>query len=363
MTLIDRARQFIGAERHVGLTQLLLDCVVAGNSEGLLAVKLLACDTYEGKSLNMLAKGPASCCLLAWGQDGLKALVENTLEEPTSKNFSVAFQLLACTAEGQETQLIKSWVSDGQLLETVFRAVGDWNNLESAARSYLNELVISVEDDNHTALYAGISLFSLSLQNAGALRSMSHALALRSIAVGPRVLETYDRLLIEADDDEPSFQRFFEDHPLLLDPRAFQVWGKADLHGKLEPDFIIRTYDNRYLVVEIETPAKRLVTQQRQLGADATHAVGQILQYQDYLLTHFSAASTVFPEFTRPAGLVVVGRESSLTAGQKAALLSENLSRSDIRIVGFDALAETAGTITRNVIHGIPGAIAGARLP
>ena len=306
---------------------------------------------------------PTTYCLLAWGQDGLKALVENALEELTSKNFSLAFQLLAGTAEGYEPQSISSWLPDSQLRKAVSRAVGDWNYLALAARSHLNELMLSIEDDDDAALYAGTSLLSLAVQDQSAIRNLSHALALRSIAVGPRVLAAYDDLLAGTDDDETIFQRFLESHPLMLDPKTFQVWVKPDFHGQLEPDFIMRTYDNSYVIVEIETPAKRLVTQQYQLSAHATHAITQVLQYQEYLWTHLTSASAVFPEFTPPAGLVVVGRESSLDSGQKAVLRLENLSRSDIRIVGFDTLADTARTVTSSVIHGIPGAIVGTRLP
>ena len=363
MDLIDRANQYLQADQHRGLLPLLTDCVAAGNSEGLLAVKLLARDAYGDSSMALVAKAPAACCLLAWGQDGLDALVEVALDESDSGNFSLALQLLSCAAEGQEPQMIRSWLSDSQLFGTVSRAVGDWKDLTLTARSHLHELVLSMENDNHLAIWAGISFTSLSLGDSHAVRSLTHALALRSIAVGPRVLARYDRLMAEADDNEPSFQLFFESHPLLLEPRAFQVWGKPDFHGRFEPDFVLRTYDDNFVVVEIETPAKRLVTRRGQLSADVTHAINQVLEYQDYLRSHITEAKEAFPQFTTASGLVVVGRESSLNARQKSVLRRENQSRAEIRIVGFDALAETANAVTRNVIHGISETILGVRLP
>ena len=329
----------------------------------MVAVKLLARDMYDGFTYNWLYKAPAAYCLLAWREAGLKALVENAIEEPKSKNFSLAFQLLSSTAGGLEPQSIASFVSEPYLRQAVSNTVGDWNNLALAARSHLHELMFSIDGDDEAGIYVSTSLMSLSLRDPSAIGILSHALALRMSAVGPRVLANYDELLSGEGDDEAVFQHFFESHPLLLDPRAFQVWGRPDLHGKLEPDFIIRTYDNNYVIVEIETPAKLLVTQQGQLSAHATHAISQVLQYQEYLRTHLTEASKAFPELSPPTGLVVIGRESSLNAEQKAALRSDNLSRRDIRIVGFDALAETAKAVTSNVIHGIPGAILGARLP
>ena len=363
MALLNRARQFVEGGNLPKLLLLLADCVAAANSEGMLAVKLLARDMYGGETYNFELKAPAAHCLLAWGEDGIEALAENAVEEPTSKNFSLAFQLLASTAEGRESQLSSSWLPDRQLREAVSRAVGDWNNLALAARRHLHELMLSIEDDDYASLHTGVSLMSLAVQDSGAARNLSHALALRSIAVGPRVLAGYRELLSGKDDDESIFQHFLERHPLLLDPRAFQVWGRPDFHGKLRPDFVIRTYDDSYIIVEIETPAKRIVTKQGQLSAETTHAIRQVLGYQDYLLTHFPTAAEAFPKFSSPAGLVVIGLESSLESSQKEVLRVENRSRADISIVGFDTLADTAGKVTNNVIHGIPGALMGERLP
>ena len=369
MTLVDRARQLIAGGGPAKLSPLLpaefstllVDCVAAGNRDGLLATQLLSCDMYGGNPYNLSFKAPAAYCLLAWRRDGLQALIENALEKPTSKNVSLAFRLLASTAEGQPSQSVGWFLSDSQVPEAVSRAVSNWDDLRLEARSHLHELVLSLKDDVHASISAGAALTLLAVQDQGAVNNLIHAFALRSIAVGPRILGAYRDLLVAAT-DEPSFQNFFEEHPLFLDPRAFQVWGRPDFHGKLEPDFIIRTYDGRYVIVEIETPTKLMVTQQRQLSADTSHAISQVLQYQDYLLTHFASATATFPEFTRPSGLVVIGLESSLNVEQKAALRSENLSRSDVRIVGFDALADAANVVTRNVIQGIAGATRGTRL-
>lgn len=364
MDLTGRARQFIEGDDTTELLQLLVDCVSAGNTDGMLAVKSLAREMYGGITYNWELKSPAAYCLLAWGQAGLEALVENALTESTLKNRLLAFLLLAGTAEGKDPQSSSFWLSSLQLRQAVSSAVGNWKDLALEARRLLHKLMLDIDDDDSAALYVGNSLMHLAArQDHGAIRNLSHALALRSIALGPRVLADYDDLLAGKCDDESVFQRFFECHPLLLDPRAFQVWAKPDLHGQLEPDFVLRRYDNSYVIIEIETPAKLLITKHGQLSAHATHAIGQFLQYQEYLRTHLTAALDVFPEFTTAAGLVVIGRESSLNNGQKAALRSENQSRADISIVGFDALADTAKVVTNNLIHGIPGAIANARLP
>lgn len=362
LPLIDRARRFVREGSYGELWPLLMDCVIAGNIEAMLAVKLLARDMFGGHTYNWLMKAPAAYCLAVWGKEGLKALVENAIDEPTSKNFSLAFQFLSGIAESQEPQSIASSVKSAELRRAVTSAVRDWNTLAIPARTQLHRLMLSIEDDDDAGMYVSTALMGLSLQDSDAVGNLSRALALRSIAVGPKILSKYDDLVTGSANDETLFQHFFESHPLLLDPRAVQVWAKPDFHGRLEPDFMVRTYDNKYVVVEIETPGKMLVTQQLQLGADTTHAISQVLQYQDYLRTHFTAASQVFPGFTTPDGLVVVGQEHLLTEKQKAALRSENQSRSNIKIVGFDTLADAAKVVTSTVMQGIPGAIKNARL-
>lgn len=279
VALIDRAKRFIEEGHSSELVALLFDCVRAKSTDGMLAVQLLARDMYGGETLNLLFKSPAAYCLLAWRHDGIEALVENALTEPTSKNFSLAFRLLASVANGCEPQSIAIPQSDTVLREAVSRAAGAWEHLALPARQHLNKLMLSIEDDQEAALYAATAIHGLAVLDPDATSTLSHALALRSTAVGPKILAAYDDILNRQSDDEAIFQSFLEKHPLLLDPRAFQVWAKPDFHGKLEPDFVIRRYDNSYVIVEIETPAKPLVTKQGHLSASATYAIKQVLEY------------------------------------------------------------------------------------
>ena len=240
MSLTDRARQFVQGGKPIELPPLLAECVQAANSEGMLAVQLLARDMYGGMTFNLELKDPAAYCLLAWRQNGIKALVDNAVEEPTSKNLSLAFRMLASVAGGHEPHPLGEGLLGGQLREAVLHAIGDWNDLAVTASSHLNELMLGIEDDDDAALYAATSLQGLALSDYGVAKNLVLALALRSIAVSPRILAAYDELLVRADNDEPSFQHFFENHPLLLDTRAFQVWGQPDFNGYWESDFVIR---------------------------------------------------------------------------------------------------------------------------
>ncbi len=362
MSLMDRARRFVESGRFDELSPLLLDCVASADIEGLHATQLLARDMYGGETYNLMIKMPAAYCLLAWAEDGLKALTENAANESTFKNFTLAFKLLAGAAGGSAPQTFLTLGSNERLQEAVSRAGVNWVTLAPKARRHLNELMLSIEHDEDAAMYAATSLQGLALMDPDAISNLSRALALRSIAVGPKVIQSYEDIVAKTDEEERTYQTFLEKHPLLINPRAFQVWSQPDLHGRFIPDFVLRTNDNGYIIVEIETPSKTLVTQNYQLSSHATHAISQVLQYQEYLRTHACEASRSFPAFSHPAGLVVVGREETLDAGQKAVLRLENLSRRDITIVGFDTLANSAKAVTSNLINGISRTVFNTRL-
>jgi Domain of unknown function (DUF4263) len=244
-------------------------------------------------------------------------------------------------------------MDDPVLAQSILESINKWSDVAVLAQQYLNELVMSIEDDNRSVLfYAAHTLVQLSILDPVAAQYLTLALSLRWISVGPPVIKSYERLLLEQASDETVFQDFFTKNPLLLDPMAFGVWAQPDFHGQREPDFVIQRSDNTYIVVEIETPSKLLMTKNNQLSADATHAITQVLEYRSFLLERFSDASSTFPNFSVPTGLVVIGMERSLNAEQLAALRRENEVRHGITVVGFDTLSRQADAIAKNIIHG-----------
>ena len=350
--LIDQAKSFILTGHPKELWPLLHKCVSSKSPEALVAVKMLARDMYDGLTYNFELKAPAAHCLLAWGKEGLKALVDNAVEEPSSKNYSLAFQILAAVAAGSMPAGTAMWVKshDQELYELLVSSI-DLAELKSPARMYLNQLAMTITDAEDVALYAGIAFQGMAITEPSAAIPLFQALSLRWAAVGIPQIAEYEKLLSDFPSDEKAFHSFLERNPLFLDPLALRVWSKPDLHGKKKPDFVVQRYDNTYIIVEIETPAKLLVTATRKISANTTHAINQVLEYIEYLTKRSADAAKVFPNFSTPEGLIVIGREDSLTTEQRAVLCRENESRKNIRIMGFDALAARAHRITQNVIE------------
>ena len=118
-----------------------------------------------------------------------------------------------------------------------------------------------------------------------------------------------------------------------------------------KPDFVIRRSDNTYVVVEIETPAKSLVTGSGQLSAEVTHAEKQVVEYKNFLVQRFLQARESFPAFDEPDCLVVIGLEHTLSDEQRRTLRDANRQRNRVRIVGFDELLHRAEAVLSNVIE------------
>lgn len=351
-SLIYKASRFISSGHPNELIPLLYECVSSATIEALSAVKCIARDMYGGMTYNFLLKAPAAYCLLAWGESGLKSIVENVIEEPTSKNYSLAFQILAAAASADIKNGLYMWVKDAGLAKLVESTIGNPTQLKDAAKKNLNQLVMSIKDEDDVALHVGTALHGMALIDTKAVNSLFQSLSLRWIAVGLPQLEAFQTLLQKSPDDEPAFHAFLERNPLFIDPLALRIWSKPDLHGEKEPDFVVQRTDNTYIIVEIETPAKALMTRKDQISADTTHGISQVLDYSEFLMERFSEAQATFPNFSSPDGLVVIGREDLLSQSQRDALRRENAHRSRLKIVGFDSLAYRASSITRNVIEG-----------
>lgn len=193
--------------------------------------------------------------------------------------------------------------------------------LRSHARSKLVAFALSVEDEDDfiEMIATGFSRAAFFLQGVGPARELFAAVSARWLTISEPLLKRYEALIANCPDDEPAFQTFFTEHPQLLDPMAAEIWPQPDLHGALIPDFVIRRFDNSYVVVEIETPAKQLVTSGNQLSSRVTHAVGQVAEYRRFI-ERLPAAQSHFPNIDEVACLVVIGLENGLNPDQQPGL-------------------------------------------
>ncbi len=320
----------------------------------------MAEDMYGGITYNYELKAPAALSLACWGVAGLDALVQVAVRTPTSKNQSLAVEVLATLAAGHALPQLETWIRDPALAQRIRDGIPE--AVASAASSRLRGYVLSFEDDDEAASVIGRKLDQASFMPWSASRVLFQTMAARWLAISDPVLDKLRWLIAERAEDEPSFQEFLELHPQLLDPMAVEVWAQPSIHGAREPDFLIRRSDDSFLVVEIECPSKRMVTAANQLSAEATHAVSQVNEYTEFLTERIVSIRSFIANFRVPDALVIVGLESNLNDVQRRSLASENASRNKIRIAGFDWLVQRAETVNRNTVHQPPASVRRLRI-
>lgn len=344
---------FIESGTLAQLQQILEAAIADGGANALASVQKCYEHMYGGFTFNMELKAPSAWSLVAFGEPGLQALVEGAKRTPTSKNESLTLQILSYVAcKSMRSPLAPS--ESEPLGIAIKNCLTD--ELARSARAILRAYVTGLPADRaEFALGWGLQALSMHIgtETNPAQRQLFAASALRWLTIDQPSIAEFERLILQKPDEEPAFQDFLALHPQFLDPMAVTVWDRPSFHGAHTPDFVLRRADETYVVVEIETPGKLLMTSGRppQCSAECTHAESQIIEYRRFLNTRLHEVRHAFPNFSHADGLVVVGLERGLSSEQREALAATNETKHGIRVVGFDWLLKRAEAVRENLIH------------
>ena len=342
----ERADQLIARPFGHNVYDFLQDCIEDGSADSLSYVLRL----FKRGHDEVMLRAPSGWAFAAWGQTGLDKLINATQANPTLKNLRTSVIVLSTVAANFPDESV-GLLCPEPLLSSVKSACRTNNALSSHARTKLLELILSLPDEDTVLDVVAGTFTELSFLGPNVAKETFAALSSRWLAVSRPLLAEYEQLILDHPGDESVFQRFFSSHPQLLDPMAAEVWPQPDIHGAREPDFVLRRFDNTYLVVEIETPSKPLVTKSNpRIAAPATQAVSQATEYRRFI-RRLPDVNVHFPGLEDLHCLVVVGLERELDNEQAQALRNDNLRGDSLRIVGFDWLAQRGQVVQENFIR------------
>lgn len=171
-----------------------------------------------------------------------------------------------------------------------------------------------------------------------------------AIKLSRPLLQQFDEM-IRCDLCEEDYQVFLKQHPVFLDPLAADVIPKQKLGIEMVTDFVLRRYDNKYILVEIEKPQDRVFTSTNDFTADFTHAFGQVLDFQQWVDSNAAYARTHLPGISSPHGLLVIGRRADLTDENTAKLHRFVTNSSAIDVVTFDDLLGNATSLYEVILR------------
>jgi hypothetical protein len=131
-----------------------------------------------------------------------------------------------------------------------------------------------------------------------------------------------------------------------MDPLASEIVPKQKLGIELVTDFVVRRLDNRYVLVEIEKPHDRLFTTAYDFSSRFTHAIGQIVDFQEWVDNHGEYARSLMPGISSPRGLLIMGLRSSLSERESAKLKRYCINSTSIDILTYDERSIFTTTFT-----------------
>jgi hypothetical protein len=225
-----------------------------------------------------------------------------------------------------------------------------------AARNALNELVASALE-NESCFSAIIDFVN---QERNSLPSAQDGKQFRT-----RVFETFTKgkiritetlilqfeALLNGEEREEDYQRFLAEHPVFLDPMASRVIAKQRLGSELIADFVIRRFDAKYVIVEIEKPHDRIFTNNDDFSAHFTHALGQVFDFQQWVDLHGEYARSLMPDISSPRGLLIMGRNADLSQTQRLKLHRFNMNSSTVQALTFEEVAANARRLYQNIFN------------
>lgn len=171
-----------------------------------------------------------------------------------------------------------------------------------------------------------------------------------AIKLSRPLLQQFDEM-IKQDLREEDYQVFLKQHPVFLDPLAADVIPKQKLGIETVTDFVLRRYDNKYILVEIEKPQDRFFTRANHFTSRFTHAFGQVLDFQQWVDSHGEYAKTHMPGISSPRGLLVMGKRADMTEVDKVKLHRFSINCSAIDIVTFDDLLQNATNLYEAILR------------
>lgn len=333
------------------LSEMLIELYALNNQKALALTIKLALSDFGGITYKMDYQNMAALGVLNWGTNGLIKLTETTISNGGFRALSNISSII-------------SHISSQTLGELIFSKFkyDSVQKLELESDKYKREIwvktakecLVNLAKEAEKGEKFPIGLMqnlSFSL-NEKAQEHLFAALIARWFNLDKNGIDDYLSLVKESGKDEINYQNFLNINQYILEPFHSQIWSKPRFGESLVPDFLIRSMDNSYTVVEIEKPDLPILTKAGELSARTTHAKRQALDFRDWAINNNLYATQKFPAIYRPMCLVVIGREYELNEMQLHRLKQENESTQGVlRIVGFDWLYNRAKATFDNIVR------------
>ncbi|WP_179863541.1 Shedu anti-phage system protein SduA domain-containing protein [Bacillus cereus] len=309
-------------------------------------------DTYAKQLL------PAYCsqAFLFLGIEGIVILKNLIKEAPGLMYPTVIMKVLYATSQKKYIDFNFNFNFNYMVDEKLFRYPEITDKMADFSLNIIGEIV--AESLNDAQLFSYVIHFIWSQEHLNFL-SESHSFSKfvfnifreSSIKVNNNIIQQFHKMILNPNVCEEEFQVYLKENPALIDPLAKEVIPKQRLGVEYITDFVIRKLNDEYVLVEIEKPSTPIFTKMNDFTAQFTHALGQILDFQEWVESNIAYAEKLMPGIGSPLGLLVLGRKNELSEFQKKKLRRFNINnQGKVKVITFDDLIDNAHRLYNNML-------------
>lgn len=288
--------------------------------------------------------------LIGKGPVGVDVLFLSTLEAPGRIYPAACFQALWFAAKrGRHIPLI---VADDDELSDYLNSDISQDTADAAADA-VHDLIVSSRTNSD--LFQLIIHFINSSDNLLSRNERLHfheqifdSFTEASVRLTKRLLLEFEKL-IQAKLPESEYQIFLSENPVLIDPLVSQIISKQKLGIEYATDFALQRLDAGWTLVEIEKPQDPIFTKNADFRSEFTHALGQVLDFLEWVAQEEHYAQRFMPGIREPKGLLVMGNRASLSSREILKLERFRKNLNQIDVLTFDDLLVRANSFYTNL--------------
>jgi hypothetical protein len=146
-------------------------------------------------------------------------------------------------------------------------------------------------------------------------------------------------------------------HRVFLDPHATKVWSKLAF-GDAVSDFVVRTSDGSYTLIEIERASARIIQQGNQEPtASFNHACQQVRDWRRYVRDNVQTVRNELglTDIYEPTGKVIIGRDAHVSSLEAARRWRDLRQSGDLSLQTYDQVVASVRQLAaslRTALHG-----------
>lgn len=294
---------------------------------------------------------PRKACkaLIQKGPDGIDALYSLAVEGMDGFIYpSTIINSIWCASQGDLSLLKLFSINEDPILDRPLNEI----TISAAKESFYNLIASCINDSNlfGTLIGAIYQQMMLNPDDSRLMAAVVDSINDSSIRITKKKLEEFAQL-IESYKREEEYQIFLKNNPAFINPLSSQVIDKHKLGDDLITDFVIKTLENNYILVEIEKPQDQIFNKHNDFSASFIHAYGQVLDFISWVDGNVAYAQKKLPNISAPNGLLIMGRSTLLTADQRKKLEYFNSNSARIKIYTYDDILINARRLYQNLIH------------